>query len=94
MDADFAAGLQKEYPSAPVYPAEDKKVKLSAAWLIDQSGCKGLQRGNVATHSKQPLVLINLGNAYGFEVVELAEFIREKVRSKFSVELEPEVNVV
>ncbi|MBN1598523.1 MAG: UDP-N-acetylmuramate dehydrogenase [Bacteroidales bacterium] len=86
--------LKKEYVDIPVYPIDKNTAKLSAAWLIDKCGCKGIKKGNVGTHEKQPLVLINLGNATGKEVIELAHYIKKRVSDKFKITLEPEVNIV
>ena len=85
--------MQSVYDDVPVYPFSDNKVKISAAWLIDKAGCKGLHQGNAGTYDKQPLVLINLGNAKGQEIVDLANYIKERVIEKFGVQLEPEVNI-
>jgi UDP-N-acetylmuramate dehydrogenase len=83
-----------DYPTIPVYPSSDDHVKLSAAWLIDQAGCKGISLGRVASHKDQPLVLVNLGDATGEEVLELARFIEQRVHDVFGVTLEKEVNIV
>jgi UDP-N-acetylmuramate dehydrogenase len=82
------------HPNIPVYRVDDDTVKLSAAWLIDKSGCKGLIRGNAGCYETQPLVLINLGNADGNEILDLANFIRQKVFEEFGVHLQPEVYII
>ena len=86
--------LQKTFPKIPFYPVNEELVKLSAAWLIEQSGCKGKQIGNAAVYEKQPLVIVNQGNATAAEIVQLAEFIQNTVFEKFNVKLEPEVNYI
>lgn len=91
---DMASDLKKRFPDIPLYPAENSNSKLSAAWLIDKVRCKGIRKGNAGTHDKQPLVLINLGNATGNEIIQLAEYIRKKVEKKFGVRLESEVNII
>lgn len=86
--------LIKQYPAIPNYPAPNSMKKLSAAWLIDQSGWKGKTVGNVGVHDKQPLVLVNKGNCTGAEVAHLASLIQKSVKDKFGVELHPEVNFI
>ncbi len=86
--------LQEQYPAMPHYYVSETKEKLSAAWLIDQCGWKGKALGKAGVHNKQPLVLVNLGNASATEIVSLAERIQESVKEKFSVELTPEVNYI
>ncbi|HBH49174.1 MAG TPA: UDP-N-acetylenolpyruvoylglucosamine reductase [Bacteroidales bacterium] len=86
-----AKQLQAEYPEMPQYIQPDGSVKLSAAWLIDNAGLKGLQHGDVATYHKQPLVIVNLNKASGKEIADFSEFIRKKVFEKYDLSLEPEV---
>jgi len=93
VSVDVADKIQTDFIGVPVYRVDDTTVKLSAAWLIEKAGCKGLRRGNAGTYAKQPLVLINLGNAQGKEILETGLFIQQKVFNKFGVKLEPEVNI-
>lgn len=88
-----ALKLKELYPGIPIFPEATGLAKISAAWLIDQSGCKGITRGRAGTHPKQPLVLINLGGASGSEIFELAQYVQGEVLEKFGIMLEPEVNV-
>lgn len=85
--------LQSEYPAIPNYPAGDK-VKVPAAWLIDQCGWKGRRFGDAGVHRKQALVLVNYGNAEGKEIWELAGKIRQSVNDAFGIMLHPEVNII
>ena len=94
VEKALADEIKKDFPKIPVYPVDEKYVKLSAAWLIDQSGGKGIASGNAATHSKQPLVIVNTGNATGREIVDLAEKVQNLVKNKFNIDLEPEVNIL
>ena len=78
----------------PSFPSGDA-VKLSAAWLIEQSGFhKGLVHGNVGLSSKHTLAVINRGGGTAREVVELVAKIRDGVRAAFGVELHPEPNFI
>ncbi len=81
-------------PQAPLYPVSHGCWKISAAWLIQHCGWKGVQDGNVGTHSRQPLVIVNYGGAIGKEVLDFAQKIIDSVDRKFGIRLEPEVNVV
>ena len=91
-----AERLLNEYPSMPSYPVPncDDVVKLAAGWLIDQSGLKGYREGHVGVHDRQALVLVNHGGATGGEVLHFAEFVCSVVRTKFGVEITPEVNIL
>lgn len=85
--------LQQDYPKLVSFPVDDQRVKLAAAWLIDQAGWKGATQGPVAVHSQQALVLTNPGRAMGSEVLALAEKIQHSVAKKFGVQLEPEPRI-
>lgn len=83
--------LACKYPTIPHYKVSDSEMKIPAAWLIEQAGWKGKSVGNVAVHDKQPLVLVNKGNASGQEVVNLSDQIRSSVEAKFNIKIYPEV---
>lgn len=86
--------LQKKFPDIHFYPTGEM-VKIPAGWLIEQCGWKGKQIGNVATHEKQALVIINkTGNATGKEVFDFSTEIINSVKEKFGIELEREVNII
>jgi len=67
-------------------------VKLSAAYLIEQSGFgKGYREGNVGISPKHSLGLMNYGGASAEEIKSLADKIKQSVLMKFGVKLEEEV---
>ena len=86
--------LQVSYHTMPHYPASETEVKVPAGWLIEQCGWKGRSVGNVGVHSRQALVIINLGGATGQEVAGLAAQIRENVYQQFGIDITPEVNYI
>ena len=69
-----------------------RMVKVPAAWLIEQCGWKGKRSGGAAVYDKQPLVIVNYtGDAYPEEIIGLERRIIASVKSKFDIELHPEV---
>lgn len=86
--------LQEKYPEIPSYKVSTSEVKVPAGWLIDQGGFKGYRKGDAGVHKNQALVLVNYGNATGKEILELAKFIQLKIKEKFEVDLEMEVNII
>ncbi|MDD6209199.1 MAG: UDP-N-acetylmuramate dehydrogenase [Bacteroidales bacterium] len=83
--------LKEKYPDIPGYPLGNDKIKVPAAWLIEQCGWKGKRIGDVGVWHNQPLVLINYGNATATDIALLAESVRESVLQKFDIEIYPEV---
>jgi len=80
---------------APRWEQPDGSFKTSAAWLIEQAGfSKGLTRANVGISPKHVLALVNNGNGSAIALVELAMEIRDAVRAKFGISLQPEVQLV
>jgi UDP-N-acetylmuramate dehydrogenase len=76
----------------PQYPAADPgRVKIPAAWLIEQAGFpKGYAMGNAGISSRHTLALINRGGATAREIMALAEKIEKAVQDRFAVSLEME----
>ena len=54
--ATQAAALKQAHPGLPVYPAADGTAKLSAAWLIEAQGFKGLREGDAGVSAQHALV--------------------------------------
>lgn len=93
VPAEVFTALKEKYPDMPGHTVEGG-VKLSAAWLIDRCGWKGYRAGDAGVYERQPLVLVNAGQATGGEIWALAGHVRESVYDKFGVNIEPEVCVV
>ena len=90
----FASGLPI---GAPRWEQPDGRVKISAAWLIENSGIgKGFKLGGskAATSSKHCLAISNRGGASAKDVVELARFIQTQVSNRYGINLVPEPNLI
>lgn len=94
VEAPVAKRLLAEYPDMPHYAAPEGRVKLAAGWLIDRAGMKGYREGSVGVHERQALVLVNHGGATGGEVIAFARTVQAKVREKFGIEIDTEVNIL
>ena len=94
VEAPVAERLLAEYPDMPHYAAPEGRIKLAAGWLIDRAGMKGYREGSVGVHERQALVLVNHGGATGGEVIAFARTVQAKVREKFGIEIDTEVNIL
>lgn len=87
------AALKEKYTEMPGFKTEDR-MKVPAAWLIEQCGWKGKKIGHTGSHSQQALVLVNYGEANGSEIFQLAKDIQQSVQDRFGIRIEMEVNIL
>ena len=72
-----------------------ERVKVPAAWMIDQCGFKGARLGGAQVYPKQPLVIVNAtGSATPEEIVALEQRVIGTIKEKYGIELHPEVEHV
>ncbi|NNG23716.1 UDP-N-acetylmuramate dehydrogenase [Telluria aromaticivorans] len=90
VSGEQCAQLLAQYPALVHHAQPDGSEKLAAGWLIDQCGWKGKALGAAGVYPKQALVLVNLGDATGQDVVRLARAIQADVAARYGVALEPE----
>ncbi len=90
---------QKEPPRFPAGdgPEHRGRVKIPAAWLIEQAGfTKGYRLGAAGISSRHVLALVNYGtqdgkrSATAAEILALARQIQEAVEGRFAIHLEME----
>ena len=74
--------------------ASDSGVKLSAAWLLEQAGWKGVRRGDAGIYDKHALVLVNHGQATGEQIWGLAQEMIQSVSEGYAINLQPEVRII
>ena len=85
------AAAVPEGTAIPQYSAGEGKVKLAAAWLMEQAGfAKGYGDGRVGISSRHTLALVNRGGATAEDILELSARIVEGVEERFCVRLERE----
>lgn len=94
IDADQYTSLKEKFPLMPSFAGEKGNFKIPAAWLIEQCGWKGKTFDNIGVHKNQALVLVNYGGGKGNAIWQLAITIRDSVKEKFQITLQPEVNVL
>ncbi len=91
--SEFLA-LKEKYQALRGFEQADGNIKMSAGWLIDNAGLKGFKKGNAGIYEKHALILVNYGNATSSEVINVADFVIDKVDLIFGIKLVPEVNII
>jgi len=86
--------LLKLYPDIPSFPGVKNKIKIPAAWLIDQAGFKGKKLGAARVYEKQALIIINDGGASAQQILRLTDKVKLTVKEKFGIDLKEEINII
>ena len=94
VDMEAAEFLRPLYPELPLLQVREV-YKIPTAWLIEHiAEMKGIRERDLGTWPKQPLVIVNYGEATADEVDAFAGKIRERINEKTGIVLEQEVNRV
>jgi len=81
----------KTFGSTFKNPDERRAEGRSAGMLLDEAGCRGLAVGGARFSEKHANFVENTGDATTADVIALMAEGRRRVRERFRVELEPEV---
>jgi UDP-N-acetylmuramate dehydrogenase len=88
---EIASRLARPGQAMPRWELPGGGVKLSAAWLVEQSGLpRGWRRGRVGLSPHHALAIVNLGGASAAEIVELARTVQDRVLAACGLWLQPE----
>lgn len=85
--ADKLVQIKNKFPQV-------NSIKIPTAFLLDLCGLKGKSVGSVKLWEKQPLAIVNTGNAKASDVVELFQQVCQEVRDKTGMELRAEPEFV
>jgi len=66
----------------------------SAGYLIQNTGCLGMTIGDAQVSFQHGNFIINKGKARAQDIIQLIEKVREKVKEKFNIDLEPEIEII
>ena len=94
VSREHARTLKDEHDAMPQFPVQGGGIKLSAAWMIDYLGWRGIEEAGVKVADQHALVLINESASFAPELIVLADKIRASVRRIFNVELEIEPQAI
>jgi len=84
----------KTFGSTFKNPQDPRAEGRSAGVLLDEAGCRGLQVGGARFSEKHANFVENSGEASTADVIALMAEGRRRVRERFGVELEPEVQLL
>jgi UDP-N-acetylmuramate dehydrogenase len=89
--ARIATALGIAPDTVPHYPAGAGRVKIPAAWLLEQAGFhKGLAMGRAGISSRHTLALVNRGGAMAMDVHALRDEIIRTIAQRFGITLQQE----
>ena len=84
----------KTFGSTFVNPDDPRAGGRSAGVLLDEAGCRGLERGGARLSPKHANFVENAGGATAADVLAVMAAARRKVHERFGVVLEPEVQIL
>ena len=71
-----------------------RETDFITAKLIDESGLKGYSIGGAQVSEKHAGFIINTGNATAKDIINLINYVKEKVYEKFGKTIEEEVRII
>ena len=84
--ADLPGRVQQEIPAKVV-----REGKVPSAWFLEQTGVKGLRRGDIQVASYHANLIYNDGAGTAADLVAVIQQLKHGVRDRFAIELEEEV---
>lgn len=95
MEEYFKSRKEKqpiEYPSAG--SSFKRQDGIITAKLIDDVGLKGYKIGGAQVSEKHAGFIVNYNNATATDVINLIDYIKEKVYSKYGIKIEEEIKII
>jgi UDP-N-acetylmuramate dehydrogenase len=87
--AELPTRVQSEVPAKVV-----REGKVPSAWFLEQSGVKGLRRGDIQVATYHANLIYNDGAGTSADLVAVIHELKQRVRERFQIELEEEVQYV
>ena len=84
-----------DYPSAgSVFKNPDPEHGIYSGALIEQAGLKGYSVGGAMVSDKHANFIVNVNKASSSDILQIISTVQESVEKKFSIKLEPEIQIV
>ena len=93
----FKNFLLRELPPPVASAVPDSVVregKIPAAWFLEQVGAKGMQLGDIHVAAYHANLIYNAGQGTARDLCELIAELKRRVRERFEIEVEEEVQYV
>ncbi|MDE3164461.1 MAG: UDP-N-acetylmuramate dehydrogenase [Acidobacteriota bacterium] len=93
----FKNFLLRDLPAevaAQVPPEVVREGKVPAAWFLEQVGAKGMRRGDIQVAAYHANLIYNDGGGTAQDLRALLADLKERVRARFGIEVEEEVQYV
>ncbi len=87
--AELPASVQAQVP-----PGVVREGKVPSAWFLEQTGAKGLRRGDIQVASYHANLIYNDGAGTAADVKAVIRDLKSRVRERFGFEIEEEVQYV
>lgn len=68
--------------------------KVPAGYLLEKICAKGMRQGNIKVAKHHGNLIYNLGHGKSSEIVKLAKILKAKVRKKFGINLDEEIQYI
>ena len=92
VDPGVLVQITANYGDIPHWETADGRVKIPAAWLLEQAGFKDFHdpETGIATYANQPLVLVNEHASSTAQLLTFKQKIVDAIKAKFDITLEQE----
>ena len=87
--ADLPAGVRSQVPGDVV-----REDKVPSAWFLEQTGAKGMRRGDIQVAMYHANLVYNDGKGTAADLVAVISELKRRVQERFGFELEEEVQYV
>ena len=86
---ELSESVQRQVPERVI-----REGKVPSAYFLEEVGSKGIQNGGIRVADYHANLIYNLGNGTARELCEIVSCLKSRVRERFGLELEEEVQYI